>query len=660
MKASPLASGYDFTRGDYVACGARSAVDKINPLSLPLYAMTRNRLTANTTHVSNNDKRKKQVVIMPNKLEINDAIAHVRRRLKRLPIQMDERALLQKLFKNLLLHDVGLDEMISAPPSANFQVAALERVETMIKSLELANTWNLAENRTPLGKRSVEHTHSAKVREHSDSPFRGTAKPQIQSMQSELETMEVGHLRHYDSRNDDGYVCYFCHHGFTTVVDLHAHFLTQEHICLEVPIRKTHAEESKDVHPQPLTSQANNNNVVERETCVPAFMKIVQPTNRQGNTAVAKPPSVCRRTMLPHLRCMYCGASLRYNRRSEHSCFEEMSQSLTTELQHMDVYGSPFVCLLCHGRVFDTPSRLQLHLVACHGAGRDFSHCALCEMDLECSHIQSHQAPIALATAYDRHLNECHLPDLLLAEKLLFMCPTAVSETAARTAPTDDVRRRGYRCVFLQDLPAGSGPPFPFPHWVSREIGGPWKTRATSPQPLKSNRTVQPYWSSGTYASALMRPSKTKGYRSCLVSPTVISELTAEHYSHIRSGKSGSSYQPCCGVPSNGLFGTAQLIAHVLCNHAGNPYTVPGFRELVLAKHVVTQFDSKKCPLDKMSRTVDNWMAIVRKQEEVQMAQSAEEIEQFGTKQRLTKLGSLEGGSTHLNAEPKVRLLSLS
>lgn len=126
----------------------------------------------------------------------------------------------------------------------------------------------------------------------------------------------------------------------------------------------------------------------------------------------------------------------------------QMYEFLEREMQYMNINGSPFVCLLCRGSVYETPAQLQLHLAASHGADKGVTHCALCEVKFRPPVVATgDEALRTMATIYQRHLMTEHLPSLELTGKLLYMNPHLIPSDIVSSAPADDIAYRSYRLV---------------------------------------------------------------------------------------------------------------------------------------------------------------------------------------------------------------------
>ncbi|VEL27645.1 unnamed protein product [Protopolystoma xenopodis] len=142
-----------------------------------------------------------------------------------------------------------------------------------------------------------------------------------------------------------------------------------------------------------------------------------------------------------------------------------MLNHLRQEMGHMNKSGSPFICIICQGRLFNTPRELQLHLVSTHGAESGPSRCALCNVDIKPKR-QADDDRRLLRVAYERHVFEEHLPEMELFARLLYAGPYFLPRTLVQAAPLDDSIQRAFRCIFEHRMTAGQGSRYPFYHWL--------------------------------------------------------------------------------------------------------------------------------------------------------------------------------------------------
>ncbi|GAA48104.1 hypothetical protein CSKR_104312 [Clonorchis sinensis] len=499
-----------------------------------------------------------------------------------------------------------LNEEIS---KALLEVTIMEHKDAMQKSFRSMARLKLTELHKLLGVRNLKSARAVIfwMREmnanHKTALLRQHALRQRQTVVGNTQ-----HIRYYPPRQDHGYRCYFCPCGFETVTELHAHLCTQEHMCFDLPLNWAQwlRERRKKSH-RLITHQSNNSNYgMDSQRQFPSsisnystILKCASLSQRDGlycSNKAQEDRTV--KVMLSYFRCIYCGRTMKFHQQLEHQCFQEMNEFLRRETQHMNQHGSPFVCLLCHGRVFDSPTQLQLHLVAFHGSQTgDYTKCSLCGVEFRKPAFESQQSRQLKLVVYYRHLVQQHLPSLLLSEKLLYMGVSVIPKSLAACAPIDNSVYRSYRCVFRNNRPAGDGKPFPFAHWLNEYNASAQHIRRVEPEassqvvPIASRRS--PVWDNifRTHMPAGNRPSKQRIYRSCLVSPVDMFEQLVHRLPNLASAVSNSKQLYCPAGRKGGLNDLAKLIAHVLCVHAGNPYTITGFEELVKARHVLHRVD---------------------------------------------------------------------
>ncbi|TGZ73938.1 hypothetical protein CRM22_001226 [Opisthorchis felineus] len=493
-----------------------------------------------------------------------------------------------------------LNEEIS---KALLEVTIMKHKDAMQKSFRSMARLRLTELHKLLGVRNLKSARAVIFwmrqmnANHKTALLRQHALRQRQTMVGNTH-----HIRYYPPRHDCGHRCYFCPCGFETVTELHAHLSTQEHMCLDLPLTWAQwLRERKNKSHRLITHQRNNSNYgmdSQRPfpTGIPDYSTILQRNGLYWSNKPQEDRTV--KVMLSCFRCIYCGRTMKFHQQSEHQCFQEMNEFLMHETQHMNQHGSPFVCLFCHGRVFDSPTELQLHLVAFHGSQTgDHAKCSLCGVEFRKPAFESQQSRQLKLVVYYRHLVQQHLPSLLLTEKLLYMGINVIPKSAADCAPTDNSVYRSYRCVFHNDRPAGNGKPFPFAHWLKEYNASAQHIRRVEPEassqvvPLASRRS--PVWDNifRTNVPTGNRPNKQRSYHSCLVSPADMFEQLVPRLPHLASAVSNSKQLYCPAGRKGGLNDLAKLITHVLCVHAGNPYTITGFEELVKARHVLHRMD---------------------------------------------------------------------
>ncbi|KAF5404298.1 hypothetical protein PHET_01361 [Paragonimus heterotremus] len=568
--------------------------------------------------------------------ELSEVVGYVDKRLKQLPIENDERMALRGIFTEVL-HEATDIPVERTNEIKNFlvpeyrasdellQVTLLEHADALQKSLRGMRQLSPVELYNLVSTRRATNARSTISRIRKLTVDRKAALVRWQALQRSQTAMGTAHVRYYPPKKDRGYSCYFCWQGFDTVIKLHAHLLTQKHICLDLAqgynkmIRK-HITKSR------IISQANNSNNGNDNQTLETTHQLVTTKNQNVKSITTQSKHTFglqqlgpgQNTTLPYLQCMYCGGWLTHIVAERHQCFQEMEEYLTKEIQHMNLHGSPFVCLLCHGRVYDTPAQLQLHLVASHGAHEDLTRCALCEVALCPQAVRSQKSTHLLTVVYHRHLADQHLPSLLLAERLFYMGFAVGCNSVESNAPNDNMPYRAYRCVFLQDLPAGEGPQFPFPHWLRETLGSELGERTP--------RSESGRLSMGFVHTVDRRPSRLRAYRTALVSPLVIHEQAILSCPKNVSSELTSSCVYCDVGRSGGLGNIAQLTAHVLCVHSGNPFTISGLRQLVHAKHALKKAEERRIPFEQAYNTVEKWVAYTKWRETESMLQAKKEF----------------------------------
>ncbi|KER22886.1 hypothetical protein T265_09118 [Opisthorchis viverrini] len=495
-----------------------------------------------------------------------------------------------------------LNEEIS---KALLEVTIMEHKDAMQKSFRSMARLRLTELHKLLGVRNLKSARAVIFWMRQMNANHKTALLRQHALrQRQTVVGNTHHIRYYPPRQDHGHRCYFCPCGFETVTELHAHLSTQEHVCLDLPLTWTQWLRERRIKSHRLiTHQKNNSNCGMNSqrpipsgkpdySSIPKCASLPQRNDLYRSNKAQEDRTV--KVMLSCFRCIYCGRTMKFHQESEHQCFQEMNEFLRRETQHMNQHGSPFVCLLCHGRVFDSPTQLQLHLVAFHGSQTgDHTTCSLCGVEFRKPAFESQQSRQLKLVVYYRHLVQQHLPSLLLTEKLLYMGVNVIRRSVTDCAPIDNSVYRSYRCVFHNDRPAGDGKPFPFAHWLNEYNASAQRIRRVEPDassqvvPIVSRRS--PIWDNifRIHIPTGNRPSKQRSYRSCLVSPVDMFEQLVSRLPQLASAVSNSKQLYCPAGRKGGLNDLAKLTTHVLCVHAGNPYTIAGFEDLVKARHVL-------------------------------------------------------------------------
>ncbi|CAL8082058.1 unnamed protein product [Calicophoron daubneyi] len=504
------------------------------------------------------------------------------------------------------------------------QVAVLEHIEAMRKAFREYERLNMAEFYHMYATKNSKQAKATIFRIRQLSASRRTEQLRWQALKRRQTAAGPDHVRLHPPRLEGGYRCYFCPNGFSTVTALHAHLLTQEHLCMELPT--SYAEVASK--PQ-VSRQENNNNSTEFHPFQVDHRQ--HNTNRTDGGRGKKTEKLeFKNILLPYCRCKYCGGLVQPDALVGHQCFEEMNSFITSEIEHMNLNGSPFVCLLCHGRVYDTPAQLQLHLVTRHGTEGDFGRCPLCGVQFRRPLTETPDAHRLSAIVYQKHLTEEHLPKLELVQKLVYMDSPICPRSASAGAPRDNVPFRAYRCIFYKGSPAGKGPRFPFPHWLKEsmfpgkrsdnvygEITGAFSTDEPDFHPKSASHTK---------VSSASRPSKFRVYRSRLVSSGTILSHLDRAIPGAKSFEIAMNHQWCTAGHSGSLSSLPELSAHVMCRHAGNTYTVPGTREMVRARHAFRMMQLKHGTVAEVEHFIQSWLRC-KQQHESQLT-SAEHSKQ--------------------------------
>ena len=68
----------------------------------------------------------------------------------------------------------------------------------------------------------------------------------------------------------------------------------------------------------------------------------------------------------PQFMCMLCGSDIPVSNVVKHQCVEKAFKNYWELVRFIDEFGSPNMCLLCRGLVFETPAHLNTHLLISH------------------------------------------------------------------------------------------------------------------------------------------------------------------------------------------------------------------------------------------------------------------------------------------------------
>ncbi|THD23093.1 hypothetical protein D915_006081 [Fasciola hepatica] len=556
-----------------------------------------------------------------NKREVRD---YVEQRLKQLPIEEDEQVALNQVFWEVIGGPSGATRSKKIRKSVRpneseckiskdlLEVSKLEHVEAMKRSFRQLSRLGTEEIDRLHKMQNINHVRATVFHLRQIQANRRSIVLRMQALKRRQTAMGNAHVRAFPSGLGASYTCYFCSISFPSVTDLHAHLLTQEHLCIRLPPGTTISTDQKRSSLSKVEAQTNNSNATELSVHDKQTPQTDSELRFLMEKLKGKKKSAHIKMMLSVYRCMYCGTFLYKGSISDHRCLREMSAFLEREIQYMNMNGSPFVCLLCDGSVYDTPARLQLHLAASHGADRGVTHCTLCEVEFRPPVMsRGDDAVRTMAAIYQRHLMAEHLPSLELTEKLLYISPHLVSWDIVSSAPVDDVAYRSYRCVFPHEQPAGKGAPFPYPHWANEDDHYVWTTSRQNGDTTKfTSSRVEP-----GFSREGQRPSKQRSDRTCLISPQLILQYLAARCPKLTPDDSVSKPKACPAGRQGNLRNLPFIIAHVICEHAGNPYSFPGARELILAQHAASRVRKKLGTVHDVIRLTDAWISAVENSE---------------------------------------------
>lgn len=166
------------------------------------------------------------------------------------------------------------------------------------------------------------------------------------------------------------------------------------------------------------------------------------------------------------------------------------------------------------------------------------------------------------------------------------------------------------RCVFQQEQPAGQGAPFPYPHWTNENDRDVWSTSVrqidTGRFPSGRMGNITP---DSSFFKESRRPSKMRCDRTCLISPQLIFEHLISKFPKFSSSVSQSKPKACPAGRYGNIRNLPYIITHVICEHAGNPFTMSGARELILAQHAITMTNRKLCTVHDVVRLTEAWIS---------------------------------------------------
>ena len=125
-------------------------------------------------------------------------------------------------------------------------------------------------------------------------------------------------------RHGKGYGCYYCHAHFSTATKLQAHLITQEHICIVLPM--AYAREIEKMKTEIMEENKNNNCMSDehshlKQTKLNSQGQLV----KQEKYSITKKNTLFRKVLLPYTRCMYCGGTSNARESGRHMCSESVS-----------------------------------------------------------------------------------------------------------------------------------------------------------------------------------------------------------------------------------------------------------------------------------------------------------------------------------------------
>ncbi|VDP83020.1 unnamed protein product, partial [Echinostoma caproni] len=308
--------------------------------------------------------------ILEQNVHKREVIDYVKQRLKQLPIEKDEQAALNQMFRKVIgdpppLSSKKKSMKFDKPAeqdckSSNdlLEVSKLEHADAMRRSFRLLSQLGLDEVRRLYGSHSINRVRAAIFQLRQLQANRRSTVLRLQALKRRQTAMGNAHVRHLPTGINATYTCYFCSCGFSSVTQLHAHLLTQAHLCVNTPLGSGSVMGHKQTAIQVLEGQANNSNATDLD---------MHPQTKKPDTELNR-----------------------------------LLQNLKQIDQKKDATVAP-------GR----KSR--------HGADRGVTHCALCEVEFRPPTVNTGDIIRTMAGVYQRHLMTEHLPSLELTEKLLYM-----------------------------------------------------------------------------------------------------------------------------------------------------------------------------------------------------------------------------------------------
>lgn len=268
-----------------------------------------------------------------------EVIDYVDQRLKQLPIERDEQAALNQLFRQVIgessrsapakMTDVPVKP--SEPSQDLLEVSKLEHVEAMKRSFRQLSRLGTEEVRRLYNMENINRVRSAIFQLRQIQANRRSDVFRWQALKRRQTSMGNAHVRAFPSGYGFGYTCYFCSVGFKSVADLHAHLLTQEHLCIRLAPGTKFVVDQKRTSVATAEEQTNNSNAAELESEDQETSKkddgLSFPSRslRRASKIKGRKKSSQVKMMLSVYRCMYCGTYLYKSSIHDHRCLREVS-----------------------------------------------------------------------------------------------------------------------------------------------------------------------------------------------------------------------------------------------------------------------------------------------------------------------------------------------
>lgn len=157
----------------------------------------------------------------------------------------------------------------------------------------------------------------------------------------------------------------------------------------------------------------------------------------------------------PEFICMLCGSDVPLNSVTKHLCVDKAYKNYWELVNFIDEFGSPNMCLLCRGEVFETPAHLNAHILISHN-WKDFDSDQKMKQPTQAKQISSDvlRCPICLsifktkdAMVLHRHVFDDHTPEIGIT---MLNCLSGFSR--AKYGSANDLKqwvsKRIYACNF--------------------------------------------------------------------------------------------------------------------------------------------------------------------------------------------------------------------